>query len=186
MAQINRVTPIGRRNYAAVLLGARMGLRAADIISLKLQDVNWKEDQIRIAQQKTGEALLLPMPTDVCEALKEYILRARPESEYEQIFLRSNAPFLPLTAGAALGHIYQKYQQMAGIERRPHDGRGFHGLRRMLGRAMTVAGVPVTTIAQVLGHRDLNTAKQYISLDTIHLKECALDFRGIELAGGVF
>ncbi|GHU81542.1 hypothetical protein FACS1894191_8500 [Clostridia bacterium] len=49
---------------------------------------------------------------------------------------------------------------------------------------MTVAGVPVTTVAQILGHKNLNTAKQYISLDTVHLKECALDFQGIELTGG--
>ena len=56
----------------------------------------------------------------------------------------------------------------------------------MLAKDMTVAGIPVTTTAQILGHSNLNTVKQYISLDTVHLKECALDFRGIEVAGGVF
>ena len=184
LAQINRATPLGKRDYAAMLLGARLGIRAADIICLKLRDIDWKTKQISIQQHKTGEPLLLPMPQDVCEALKEYILRARPETEYEQIFLRAQAPFQPLTAGSALGYTYQKYQQKAGIKREAFDGRGFHSLRRMLGKEMTVAGIPVTTVAQILGHRNLNTAKLYISLDTLHLKECALDFRGIELVGG--
>ena len=85
-----------------------------------------------------------------------------------------------------MGYTYAKYQQKAGIERRPFDGKGFHSLRRMLAKDMTVAGIPVTTTAQILGHSNLNTVKQYISLDTVHLKECALDFRGIEVAGGVF
>ncbi len=185
LAQINRATPIGKRDYAAILLGARIGMRAADIVCMKLHDIDWRANQIKIHQQKTGEPLVMPLPTDVGTALREYILRARPQSEYEQVFLRASAPFQPLAAGSALGYTYQKYQQKAGIERKAFDGKGFHSLRRMLGTEMTAAGVPVTTVAQVLGHRDLNTVKQYISLDMIHLKECALDFRGIELAGGV-
>jgi len=184
LAQINRATPQGKRDYAAMLLGARMGLRAADIVCLKLRDIDWRGSQIGIAQQKTGETLLLPMPSDVVEALKEYILRARLKADYEQVFLRAQAPFQPLTAGSSLGYLYDRYLQKAGFERKAFDGKGFHSLRRMLGKEMTVAGVPVTTVAQVLGHKNLNTAKQYISLDTIHLKECALDFKGIELAGG--
>jgi site-specific recombinase XerD len=184
LAQINRATPLGKRDYAAILLGARIGMRAADIVCMKLQDIDWKSNQIKISQQKTSEMLVMPLPADVGAALREYILRARPTSDYGQVFLRVNAPFQPLAAGAALGYAYQKYQQKAGIERKAFDGKGFHSLRRMLGTEMTVAGVPATTVAQVLGHRNLNTVKQYISLDTVHLKECALDFRGIELAGG--
>lgn len=118
--------------------------------------------------------------------MKEYILHARPKNDFPHIFLRAQAPFQPLNAGSAVGYTYAKYQQKAGIERRPFDGKGFHSLRRMLAKDMTVAGIPVTTTAQILGHSNLNTVKQYISLDTVHLKECALDFRGIEVAGGVF
>jgi len=186
LAQINRATPQGKRDYAAILLGARMGLRAADIVCLKLRDIYWRGNQIGIVQRKTGEALLLPMPDDVVEALKEYILRARPETDYEQVFLRAQAPFQPLSAGSSLGYLYDGYLQKAGFERKAFDGKGFHSLRRMLGKGMTIAGVPVTTVAQVLGHKNLNTAKQYISLDTLHLKECALDFSGIAVTGGAF
>ena len=184
LAQINRATPQGKRDYAAILLGARMGMRAADIVCLKLLDIDWKGNQIGIVQQKTGEFLLLPMPTEVEEALKEYILRIRPKTEYEQVFLRAQAPFQPLAAGSSLGYLYDSYLQKAGFERKAFDGKGFHALRRMLGKEMTVAGVPINTVAQVLGHKNLNSAKQYISLGTVHLKECALDFKGIEVSGG--
>lgn len=186
LAQINRATPQGKRDYAAILLGARMGMRAADIVCLKLCDIDWRGNQIGIVQQKTGETLLLPMPDDVAKSLKEYILRARPETDYAQVFLRAQAPFRPLTAGSSLGFLYDGYFKKAGFERSAFDGKGFHSLRRMLGKEMVVSGVPVTTVAQVLGHKNLNTAKQYISLDSIHLKECALDFWGIEFAGGNF
>jgi integrase len=184
LSQINRATPQGKRDYAAILLGARMGLRAADIVCLKLRNIDWKNNEIGIVQQKTDDSLLLPMPADVAEALKEYILRVRPETDYEQVFLRAQAPFQPLNAGSSLGYLYDRYLQKEGFERKSYDGKGFHSLRRMLGKELTVAGVPVTTVAQILGHKNLNTAKQYISLDTIHLKECALDFRGIEVVGG--
>jgi len=183
LSQINRATPQGKRDYAAILLGARMGLRASDIVNLKLGDIDWRANQIGIVQQKTGETLLLPMPYEVAESLKEYILRVRPEVSFENVFLRAQAPFQPLNSGSSLGYLYDRYLNMSGVERKPFDGKGFHSLRRMLGKEMTVAGVPVTTVVQILGHRNLNTAKQYISLDTVHLKECALDFSGIEPMG---
>ena len=185
LKQINRATPVGKRDYAMILLGARIGLRAADVVCLKLKDIDWRMEQIRLCQQKTGKEVLLPLPTDVADALKEYILRVRPDSEYEQVFLRILAPFQPLSAGAALSYSYNKYLEKAGYKRKAFDGRGFHSLRRMLGKEMTVAGIPATTVAQVLGHQNIDTVKQYISLDTVHLKECALDFQGIELTGEV-
>ncbi len=72
----------------------------------------------------------------------------------------------------------------AGIERHAFDGKGFHGLRRRLARNMLVTGTPVTTIAQVLGHESMETAKQYLSLDSRNLKECALNFSCIPLERG--
>lgn len=63
------------------------------------------------------------------------------------------------------------------------DGKGFHALRRTLGKELTLAEIPIMTTAQILGHRSVDSSKQYISLDSAHLKECALDFSGIEVAG---
>ena len=86
-----------------------------------------------------------------------------------------------MSSGVAIGYLFDSYSRKAGIERSPFDGKGFHGLRRRLARNMLVTGTPVTTIAQVLGHQSIQTAKQYLSLDSQNLKECALDFSCIPL-----
>ena len=160
---------------------ARNGLRGCDIIHLKLTDIDWRAGEIRLIQKKTGNPLVLPLLPDVGEALKEYILNGRPDSSSEFIFLRAMHPYLPFNKTVALTHLWSGYQKKAGIERYAHDGKGFHALRRTLGKELTLAEVPVTTTAQILGHRSMDSSKQYISLDSYHLKECALDFSGIEV-----
>lgn len=91
-------------------------------------------------------------------------------------FLRAMHPYLPFNKTVALTHLWSGYQKKAGIERYAHDGKGFHALRRTLGKELTLAEVPVTTTAQILGHRSMDSSKQYISLDSYHLKECARYF----------
>ena len=91
------------------------------------------------------------------------------------------APFVPMASGVGIGYMFDCYCKKAGIDRKPFDGKGFHGLRRRLARNMLVSGTPVTTIAQVLGHQNLDTAKQYLSLDSQNLKTCALDFSCVPL-----
>ena len=80
--------------------------------------------------------------------------------------------------------MFGKYQRMAGIERKPFDGKGFHSIRRRIATKMIVSGVPVTTIANVLGQLDIESSKQYLSFDTENLRECALSLKGIEMLGG--
>ena len=79
-------------------------------------------------------------------------------------------------------HLFNDYQKKAGIVRTPYDGKGFHALRRAMGTNLVYAKVPLEMASQVLGQRDPNAAKQYIFLDSDHLKECALDLNGIEVA----
>ena len=86
VAQIDRSTVMGKRDYAIILLGARNGLRGCDIIHLKLTDIDWRAGEIRLIQKKTGNPLVLPLLPDVGEALKEYILNGRPDSSSEFIF----------------------------------------------------------------------------------------------------
>lgn len=85
----------------------------------------------------------------------------------------------------AIGDMFSKYQKKAGIVRQPFDGKGFHGLRRRLAKKLIVNGTPLTMVAQILGHNDLQSVRQYLSLDTNNLRECALDFSDIPLAGRV-
>lgn len=184
LEQINTFTDTGKRDMAIILLGARTGLRAIDIIHLKLGDIDWRAEEIRIVQRKTGESLVLPLDCDVANAIGRYILEVRPQVDSEYVFLTRQIPYRKLNDYVGVQDIWKWYQEKAGIERKPFDGKGFHSLRRLLGRDMAINGVSATTIAQVLGQEKVNSVRQYVALDGVHLKECALPFCGIEILGG--
>ena len=181
MEQIDTSTDMGKHDKAITSLGATTGLRAIDIVKLKLTDIDWIRGEIHVTQSKPEGVLYLPLLPETGEAIKDYILNARPKTEVQEIFLREKAPFISLSSGVAIGYLFDSYSKKAGIERCPFDGKGFHGLRRRLARNMLTSGTPVTTIAQVLGHQNIQATKQYLSLDSQNLKECALDFSGISL-----
>ena len=172
---VDRSTSIGKRDYAAFLLVTVLGFRGCDIINLKRTDIDWKNGEIRISQHKTGKALSQPLTEDVANALRDYLDNGRPESDMPHVFLRSTPPYKPLSGGNTLGGRYSFYKKKAGVE---GEG-GLYPLRRAVGKNLVVAGTPVTTVAQVLGHVDMTNTKQYIDLDTPHMKVCALDFSGI-------
>ena len=184
LEQVDRSTDAGKRNYAIILLAVRTGLRAIDITNLRLTDIDWRNGTLQVMQQKTGLPVILPLIKDAGEAIKEYILKARPKCESDYIFTKVNAPYTQLFGSDSVTGMFKAYQAKAGIERKPNDGKGFHALRRSMGRHMASAGVPVTTIAQVLGQSTVNATKQYISFDSENLKNCALDFCGIEVERG--
>lgn len=177
---IDRTSITGKRDYAAMMLGTVLGLRACDIISLKLKDIDWMRGEIRIMQSKTSSPVALPLTQDVGEALRDYILNARPNSAARQVFLRIKAPHTPLAAAVTVGEIYAKCCAAAGL---PVNKR-FHGLRRSLGTSMASNGVPVHDVAQVFGHTNDESVKPYIATDMEHLKMCSLPFDGIAPKGG--
>lgn len=179
---IDRNMPLGKRNYAIILLGLVTGLRAIDIAKLKLSDIDWVNGEINVKQQKTGNSLVLPLTEDVGVAIREYILNGRPKNAIDDsVFIRSRAPLTGLTNGNSIGDMFDDYRKKLGMPREAFDGKCFHSLRRYVGKNMITSGVSVNTLAQVLGDAQINSVKKYISLDTIHLKECALDFKGIEM-----
>lgn len=179
---IDMETPTGKRDYAIIQLAATTGLRASDIIRIKLSDIDWRKGEIRIKQKKTGYEVIVPLVSKTAEALQDYILDARPASEYPELFLRVNPPCYAIMDAAAIGDMFKRYEKRAGIDRQALDGKGFHGLRRRLAKKLLVSGSPTTEIAQILGHNDVDSVRQYLSLDTSNLKECALDFHEIPLS----
>jgi integrase len=180
LAAIDRSTIGGKRAYAAMLLGAELGLRACDVVELKLADIDWVSGEIKIVQAKTGRTLVLPLTTSLGEALRDYILNGRRNSPSQQIFVRLNTPHTPLKAAVTIGEIYRDCCIAAGIK----SSTQFHDLRRSLGTAMAAGGVSVVDAAQVFGDAHIDSMKQYIALDSKHLKLCALPFDGIAPAGG--
>jgi len=183
LEQIDVSSAMGKRDYAIIVLGAYTGLRAGDIARLKLKDMDWTNNEIRIIQGKTATPLVLPLTPLVGNALADYILGGRPLSDSPYIFLRVLAPFQEFRDGVSIACIFRRYLKKAGIDHEIGDGRTFHGLRRTLGTTLIVNDVPVTTVAQILGHRNIKATKQYISLDVSGLRQCALDFGSV---GGVY
>jgi len=180
LESINRKTVGGKRAYAVMMLGIVLGLRACDIVVMKLSDIDWINGEIKILQAKTAISVILPLTADIGDALSDYILNARPVSDSEQVFLRIKAPHVGLKSAVTIGEIYNACRKAAGL---PSSNR-FHTLRRTLGTSMLASGTPVTTVAQVLGHKETDSTKSYIAIDKKHLKMCALSFDGIRPKGG--
>ena len=108
----------GKRNYAMLLLALRTGLRSIDIVNLKLGDIQWKRNTIEIVQAKTGTPLVLPLLTDVGNAIADYILNGRPDSQQPYIFLRTQAPYRKLS-----GQFCRLWDQLQDDESRGHPAR---------------------------------------------------------------
>ena len=176
---IDTSTEVGKRNRAIILLGATTGLRACDIIRLKLTDIDWRKGEIRVEQRKTNTEVRLPLLSEAGTAIQDYILNARPKSHCSELFLRCLSPKIAIENAVAVGTMFKDYERRAGIERHPFDGKGFHGLRRRLAKKLLVSGSSLAMVAQVLGQEDIQSALQYLALDTGNLKECALSFNGI-------
>lgn len=164
----------GKRDLAILAIDATTGLRAIDIINLKLSDIRWKDCELRISQHKTGNPLTLPLKKSVMDILADYILNERPASDSQNIFLTVRAPHNPFCSSSSLMGIINKHIRAAGIERTPDDGRTFHGLRRSLGTGIVRGGGSTTMAAQVLGHKGIAPTKQYIDIDMDGLRKCIL------------
>lgn len=179
LTQIDTGSIEGKRDYAILFLASHTGLRSIDIANLRLTDLDWNNDTIRIVQRKTSRPLQLPLESATGNAIAAYILYARPKSDSEYVFLSTNAPYRKLSDRRSIGNILEKYRKKAGITHDPGDGKSFHALRRSMGTWMLESEVPLSTISQVLGHKQQDSAKPYLSMDYERLAACALDFQGI-------
>lgn len=158
LAATDRSTSSGRRDYAVLLLLARLGLRAGEVVSLELDDIRWRAGEIVIRGK--GRMLdHLPLVCDVGEALAAYVRDDRGTSSSRRIFLRTWAPRVGLTGPAAVGHIVRLALTRAGIRR---SGRGAaHLFRHGLATKMIRHGASIAEIAEVLRHRSQNTTAIY-------------------------
>lgn len=171
---IDRSTDVGKRDYAFILAGATTGLRKSDIAMLRLRDIDWRAGTISVTQRKTSQAISVPLTRGLGEALEDYILNGRKKSDSERIFLTADGS-RPLSTNALSGG-FGRYCGKAGVKRSPRDGLSFHSLRRSVGKRLCAAGVPMPTIAQVLGHRAMESSEQYIKLECDTLSNCGLSF----------
>lgn len=166
----DRTTTIGKRDYAMMVLAAQSGLRACDVVRLNLDSIDWRTRVIRLTQHKTGEPLSLPLEPESGNAIADYILNGRPDSVIANIFLCHTGVIRPLDARSA-SSVVSKHMKQAGV---PAKRRAFHALRRTFGTRLLQNEVSFELIQQLLGHRDMDSMKPYLSIDEQGLKMCAL------------
>lgn len=171
-----RVSPAGKRSYAMVMLAANLGLRIGDIRDLKLDDIDWKKKQISIVQNKTGKALLLPMPDNVGWAVIDYLKNGRPVTESSNVFVKHRPPYDGFPINSSLNHIFSSVLNKAGIPPEKREHTGWHTFRRSLATNLLQNNIEMTTISEILGHSDPNiTGRYYVRLDVDALRKCALE-----------
>jgi integrase len=173
LAAADRSTPLGRRDYAVLVLAARYGLRPCDIRQLALDQIDWREARIDLRQVKTGRPLILPLLPDVADALSAYLLDGRPVSTNRTIFLRHCAPFEPFAAENNLATIMREALRRAGLADR-QGRRGLYLFRHTLATRLLAAGHPLKAIADVLGHASTQTTYGYTRVEVDGLRSVAI------------
>ena len=169
-------SPRGLRDYAILQVLATYGLRQGEICRLRLEDVNWRGESLRIRHTKTNAYSYMPLLAPVGEALLDYLRLGRPQVEGREIFVRSCAPYIAMTNlyGMIRGRL-----SAAGVE--PPGKRGPHVFRHARAVELLRASVPQKIIGDVLGHRSTESTNAYLKLATEDLRAVALDVPGSEV-----
>ena len=163
----DRVTMSGKRDFAILLLLARMGLRAAEVAGLELDDLDWRVGEL-VVHGKARRCDRMPLPTEVGEAVATYLLEARPRVACRRAFLTLVAPPRPI-GHTTVSQMVWRQSRIAGLE--PLRA---HRLRHALATELLSQGVRLPEIAQVLRQRDLATTAIYAKVDYSALRELAL------------
>lgn len=172
--QIDRDTAVGRRDYAILLLLARLGLRAGEVAALELEDIDWKDGSLSV-HGKGGRRSQLPLPADVGEAIVAYLQTGRPRSTSRRVFLRAQAPIRGFVGGAAVGMVVRHALRRAGLDT---PTMGAHQFRHGLATEMLRRGASLAEIGEVLGHHSPETTKIYAKVDLDALRTLALPWPG--------
>ncbi len=182
---LEKDTTLSLQNKAICLLALYTGMRSSDICSLTFKSIDWDNDLIRIKQQKTNAALVLPLRAVVGNAIFDYITKERPKSSADTIFLTVNAPYRRLHS-SNLNAICVSIMGKAGIRQNPGDRKGMHLFRHYLATSLLGYGVEQPIISSTLGHQSPSSLAPYLSADFTHLKECALNIERFPVRKEVF
>ncbi len=172
---------VSARDAAITLLALTTGLRACDIVGLRLVNIDWRGQSLGIVQQKTNNPLRVPLTTLVVAKLADYVLGERPTSGDDHVFLRSVAPHVRLCDHASIHRVITEVFGKAGLT---NVRAGTQFLRHNAASRMLRAQVPLPTISAVLGHADPESTNQYMSVDQDRLLQCVLEVPEGALEGG--
>jgi integrase/recombinase XerD len=159
-----------------LMLLATYGLRAGEIIALRLEDFDWRRDVLHVRHSKTGISSELPLLRSPGEAVLRYLEKGRPPTALREVFLRVYAPYRPFKNSTSLYSVVQKRLALAGVV--PSGKRGPHAFRHARAVSLLRATVPLKTIGDVLGHRSSRSTGVYLKFATEALRAVGLDVPG--------
>jgi integrase len=167
---IDRSTPMGRRDYAQYLLFCAYGLSNAEIIDLKLEQIDWDAGIIHIRRVKNGSTVDLPLLPAVAKAMAVYLRHSRPQSLFRNVFIRHTIPFGPLSH-ATVGQRVRCWAERAKVQA---PFLGAHLFRHSFATAQLERGTPLKIIGDILGHRSCQTTRIYVRTALARLRKLAL------------
>jgi site-specific recombinase XerD len=165
----NRATPVGRRDYAILLLLARLGLRAGEVVAMKLDDIDWESGEL-IVRGKGRREDRLPLPRAVGAAVAAYLRHGRPGCSIRRLFVRARAPCQGFASSVAICNVVERALHRAGLE---PPRKGAHTLRHALACTMLRRGASLAEIGQILRHRSPDTTAIYAKVDVAALRALA-------------
>lgn len=175
LASVDRKNPTGRRDYAMLLLLARLGLRSGEVASLELSDIDWSAGQLTV-RGKAGRRSEMPLPTDVGKAIATYLHRGRPQCASRRIFLRAKAPIRGFNGASGVGSMVRHRLMHAKIAAPTY---GAHQFRHGLASDMLRRGASLAEIGALLGHQHPDTTRIYTKIDLKALHTLAQPWPGV-------
>lgn len=172
LAAVDRGNPLGKRDYAAIVTAALLGLRDSDITALSFSHIDWEKGTVSLIQQKTQEPIYLPLLPAVRDTIIDYLKYGRPVTDCKNVFVRHCAPY---GAMVSFYDAMSKYMSRAGIKSAHKPTRGMHILRHTLASGLIAQGEIYQTVSAALGHKNSTSTDVYAHIDIDGLLKCALD-----------
>jgi integrase len=173
LSNIDRGSPVGKRDYAIILLALQQGFRSSDIGSLRFNNLKWERKEIELVQQKTGKRVTHPMLPDVGWAIIDYVKHARPRTNSTLVFLPCHGGAEKLKTDGING-ILTRCMRRSGIGAPRETVKGMHSLRHTLARRLMENGTSLPMVAEIMGHSSYASTSPYLRIDIEGMRSCSL------------
>jgi site-specific recombinase XerD len=172
-SSVNRHNNTGKRDYGILLLASRLGLRRHDIANIRLDNFDWHNNTISLIQQKTGKEIILPILSDVGDAIIDYALYGRPKTESRYVFVSFINTQKPVSK-ASVTSIVSKYIRKSGVSTHGRH-HGPHSLRHSIAQNMVNNGVKLPVVSENLGHKSMQSTMYYMGVCVNDIMNCSND-----------
>lgn len=189
IATVDISNEVGKRDYAIILLAARLGLRASDIANLKFENILWEQNIIGLTQYKTGNKIELPLLSEVGNAIIDYLEYSRKKSDEPYVFLCARSPFNPIHSSVITQIVLNAFAKTEINTK--HRRHGPHALRHSLAGRLLEQQTILPVISEVLGHESTESTRFYLRVDLTSMRQCALEVPEVSTSfysqkGGIF